>query len=160
MFLFMLFSTLFPSIFTDLEKQHWICNSSDLSVWYTYCDKMKHSISIKLEPCLTLKGGRGYLQLSYIPRRDIKKLYFNIYMYLKTIEFPMRTEVVCRGFDDQYSFCRAVKGETVNTTIPFSFNEIHFSKGQYRIVTEAIAGSPEEMLFCLNFTAIHTSKLK
>ncbi|XP_028374463.1 lymphocyte antigen 96 isoform X2 [Phyllostomus discolor] len=125
MFPLMLFSTLFSSTFTEPREQHWICNSSDASVWYSYCG------------------------------RDIKKLYFNLYLSFNTLEFPTRTEVICRGSDDEYSFCRALKGETVNTSVPFSFKGILFSKGRYRFVVEAIAGNTEEMLFCLNFTIIH-----
>ncbi|XP_037006858.1 lymphocyte antigen 96 isoform X2 [Artibeus jamaicensis] len=125
MFPLMLFSTLFSSTFTEPEEQHWICNSSDASVWYTYCG------------------------------RDIKKLYFNLYLSFNTLVFPMRKEVICRGSDDEYSFCRALKGETVNTSVPFSFKGILFSKGRYIFVVEAITGNTEEMLFCLNFTIIH-----
>ncbi|KAM8911179.1 lymphocyte antigen 96 [Lycaon pictus] len=125
MFPFMLFSTLFSSIFTEPGEQYWICNSSDASVWYTYCGK------------------------------DIKKLYFNLYISFNSMNLPMRKEVICRGSDDVYSFCRALKGETVDTRIPFSFRGIRFSKGQYNCVAEAISGDTEEKLFCLNFTIIH-----
>ncbi|KAI5772409.1 LY96 [Gulo gulo luscus] len=155
MFSFMLFSTLFSSIFAEPGEQHWVCNSSDVSVSYTYCDDMKVPISIEPKPCITLKGSKGYLHLSYIPRRDIKKLYFNIYLSFNSMDFPMRKEVVCRGSDDLYSFCRALKGETVNTAISFSFRGLRFSKGRYRCVVEALSGDPEEVLFCLNFTIIH-----
>ncbi|XP_022373642.1 lymphocyte antigen 96 isoform X3 [Enhydra lutris kenyoni] len=125
MFSFMVFSTLFSSIFAEPGEQRWVCNSSDLSVWYTYCG------------------------------RDIKKLYFNIYLSFNSMDFPMRKEVVCRGSDDLYSFCRALKGETVNTAVSFSFRGLRFSKGRYKCVAEAISGDPEEVLFCLNFTIIH-----
>ncbi|VFV34203.1 lymphocyte antigen 96 [Lynx pardinus] len=134
MFPFILFSTLFSSTFTEPGELQWICNSSDSSVWYSHCDNMKVPISIAIQPCMSMKGSRGYLHLSFI---------------------PMRKEVICRGSDDVYSFCRALKGETVNTTVGFSFRGIRFSKGRYRCVAEAITGNTEEMLFCLNFTVIH-----
>ncbi|XP_036895614.1 lymphocyte antigen 96 [Sturnira hondurensis] len=155
MFPLTLFSTLFSSTFTEPGEQHWICNSSDASVWYSSCDNTEYAISVMPEPCITLKGSHGYLHISFIPRKDIKKLYFNLYLSFNTLEFPMRNEVICRGSDDAYSFCRALKGETVNTSVPFSFKGILFSKGRYRVVVEAIAGNTEEMLFCLNFTIIH-----
>uniref|UniRef100_A0A8C8ZDS1 Lymphocyte antigen 96 n=1 Tax=Prolemur simus TaxID=1328070 RepID=A0A8C8ZDS1_PROSS len=129
MFLFMFFPTLFSSIFTEPGKQHWVCSSSDASISYTYCG------------------------------RDLNKLYFNIYISINTMELPKRKEVICRGSDDIYSFCRALKGETVNTTVSFSFTGIRFSKGKYRAVIEAITGSTEEMLFCLNFTLIYRPRL-
>uniref|UniRef100_A0A8C8WQQ5 Lymphocyte antigen 96 n=2 Tax=Panthera TaxID=9688 RepID=A0A8C8WQQ5_PANLE len=125
MFPFILFSTLFSSTFTEPGELQWICNSSDSSVWYSHCG------------------------------RDIKKLYFNLYLSINSMDLPVRKEVICRGSDDVYSFCRALKGETVNTTVHFSFRGIRFSKGQYRCVAEAITGNTEEMLFCLNFTVIY-----
>ncbi|XP_037658439.1 lymphocyte antigen 96 isoform X5 [Choloepus didactylus] len=125
MFSFIFFSTLFLSIFTEPRGQYWICNSSDTSIWYTYCG------------------------------RDIKNLYFNLYISANSMNFPKRKEVICRGSDSDFSFCRALKGETVNTSVSFSFKGIRFAKGQYRCVAEAINGKTEEMLFCLNITALH-----
>ncbi|XP_011792573.1 PREDICTED: lymphocyte antigen 96 isoform X2 [Colobus angolensis palliatus] len=122
---FLFFSTLFSSIFTEAQKHYWVCNSSDASISYTYCG------------------------------RDLKQLYFNLYITVNSMTLPKRKEVICRGSDDDYSFCRALKGETVNTTVPFSFRGIKFSKGKYKCVVEAISGSPEEMLFCLEFVIIH-----
>ncbi|XP_008577095.1 PREDICTED: lymphocyte antigen 96 [Galeopterus variegatus] len=159
MFPFMLFSTLFSFIFTEPGKQYWICNSSESSVSYTYCDKTEYPISINLEPCITLTGTRGFLHIFFIPRTDIKKLYFNLYISVNSVDFPKRKEVICRGSDDVYSFCGNLKGETVNTTISFSFGGMLFSKGRYRCVAEAIAGNAEEMLFCLNFTVIHNPRI-
>ncbi|XP_048214943.1 lymphocyte antigen 96 isoform X1 [Perognathus longimembris pacificus] len=152
---FVLFSTLFSSTFTEPEEPPWACNSSDATFAYTYCDNMKYPISVSTEPCIALKGTKGLIHIFYIPRRDLKKLYFNLYISINSMDLPKRTEVICKGSDDDYSFCRALKGETVNTTVPFSFRGIQFPKGRYNCVIEAIAGDPEEKLFCLNFTIIH-----
>ncbi|XP_049709660.1 lymphocyte antigen 96 isoform X7 [Elephas maximus indicus] len=110
MFPFVLFSTLFSSIFPEPGEQRWVCNSSDLSVWYTYCDNLKYPILLNLTPCITLKASKGHLHVYYVPRRDIKKLYFNLYISFNSISLPKRKEVVCRGSEDDYSFCRALKG--------------------------------------------------
>ncbi|XP_037658438.1 lymphocyte antigen 96 isoform X4 [Choloepus didactylus] len=155
MFSFIFFSTLFLSIFTEPRGQYWICNSSDTSIWYTYCDHMNYPISLNVTPCITMKGSSGHLNIYYIPRRDIKNLYFNLYISANSMNFPKRKEVICRGSDSDFSFCRALKGETVNTSVSFSFKGIRFAKGQYRCVAEAINGKTEEMLFCLNITALH-----
>ncbi|XP_023578189.1 lymphocyte antigen 96 isoform X3 [Octodon degus] len=106
----MLFSTLFSPIFTEPKDHHWICNSSDASISYTYCDDMKFPISVNVTPCLTFKGSSGTLNISFIPRRDLRKLYFNLYVSFKSMNLPERKEVICRGYDDVYSFCRALKG--------------------------------------------------
>ncbi|XP_007525857.1 lymphocyte antigen 96 isoform X1 [Erinaceus europaeus] len=155
MFPFMIFPTLFSFVFTKPGEQQWICNSSDLSILYSNCDDMVFPISIKVDPCLSVKGSKGFLHLFYIARRDIKQLYFNLHLSIKSLDFPKRREVICRGSDDDYSFCKAVKGETVNTTISFSYDQIRFPKGTYRFIAEAVTGSTEETLFCLNFTLIH-----
>uniref|UniRef100_A0A5F9D2V4 Lymphocyte antigen 96 n=1 Tax=Oryctolagus cuniculus TaxID=9986 RepID=A0A5F9D2V4_RABIT len=129
MFTFMVFSTLISSIFTEPGKLHWVCKSADATVSYTYCG------------------------------RDMNQLYLNLYISVNSMDLPKRKEIICKGSDDVYSFCRALKGETVNTTVPFSFKGIRLSKGQYRCVVEAIAGSAEEMIFCLNFTIIHNPRV-
>ncbi|NP_001076256.1 lymphocyte antigen 96 precursor [Oryctolagus cuniculus] len=159
MFTFMVFSTLISSIFTEPGKLHWVCKSADATVSYTYCDNMEIPISINVEPCITLKGTQGLLHIFYIPRRDMNQLYLNLYISVNSMDLPKRKEIICKGSDDVYSFCRALKGETVNTTVPFSFKGIRLSKGQYRCVVEAIAGSAEEMIFCLNFTIIHNPRV-
>uniref|UniRef100_A0A8C3YP72 Lymphocyte antigen 96 n=1 Tax=Catagonus wagneri TaxID=51154 RepID=A0A8C3YP72_9CETA len=159
MFPFVLFSTLLSSILTEPREKKWICNSSDASLWYDYCDDMKFPISVNVEPCVTIKGTKGNLYLYYIARRDIQKLYLNLNISVKSMTLPLRKEVICRGFGDDYSFCRALKGETVNTAIPFSFRGIRFSEGQYNCVIEAISGNSEERLFCLNFTIIYNPNL-
>uniref|UniRef100_A0A8B9XQM3 Lymphocyte antigen 96 n=1 Tax=Bos mutus grunniens TaxID=30521 RepID=A0A8B9XQM3_BOSMU len=143
MFPFVLFSTLFSSIFTEPRENRWVCNSSDATVWYDYCDNLKFPVSIRSEPCITLKGSRGILYLYYIPRRDIRSLYFNIYLSTKSMNFPLRKEVICRGYDDDFSFCRALKGETVNTTIQFSFRGIRFSKVLFKSFCTSL-------MFCCN----------
>ncbi|CAO2580059.1 Lymphocyte antigen 96 [Lemmus lemmus] len=156
---FILFSTLLPPTFAESEQQ-WACNSSDTTVSYSYCDNMKVPISITSEPCITLKGTRGFVYVNFIPRRDLKKLYFNLSIHVNSIKVPVREEVICHGYDDNYSFCRALKGETVNTRVPFSFKGILFSKGQYRCIAEAFVGVDQERLFCLNFTIIHHLNIK
>ncbi|EHB04643.1 Lymphocyte antigen 96 [Heterocephalus glaber] len=156
---FMLFSTLFSPIFTEPEEPLWICSSSDANISYTYCDNKKFPISINIIPCLTLKGSSGSLHIFFIPRRDLKKLYFNLHISFHSMKLPMRKEVICRGYDDEYSFCRALKGESVNATIAFSFKGIRFAKGRYNCVAEAITGDIEERLFCLNFTIEHLPHL-
>ncbi|XP_031222813.1 lymphocyte antigen 96 isoform X5 [Mastomys coucha] len=153
---FILFSTLLSPIFTESEKQQWICNSSDAIISYSYCDHMKFPISISSEPCIRLRGTNGFVHIEFIPRGNLRNLYFNLFINVNSIELPKRKEVVCHGHDDdEYSFCRALKGETVNTSVPFSFEGIRFPKGHHRCVVEAIAGDTEEKLFCLNFTIIH-----
>ncbi|XP_005392134.1 PREDICTED: lymphocyte antigen 96 [Chinchilla lanigera] len=150
-----LFSTLIFPAFTEPQDHHWICSSSDANISYTYCGNKEVPISINVTPCLTLKGSSGTLNIFFIPRRDLRKLYFNLYISFNSMTLPERKEVICSGYDDTYSFCRALKGETVNATVKFSFRGIRFAKGEYNCIAEAITGDMEERLFCLNFTVVH-----
>ncbi|XP_055968298.1 lymphocyte antigen 96 [Sorex fumeus] len=154
MFPFVLFSALFSPVLTDLKERFWVCNTSTLSVSYTYCDNVHYPVSVSVDPCTSLMSGKGYLHFSYIPRIDVAPLYFNLYISVKSMELPKRKQVICRGSDDDYSFCRAMKGETVNTTVSFAYKGIFFSKGQYKCVAEAVAGIEERTLFCLNVTIL------
>lgn len=43
-------------------------NSLTLSLFF-HLDDMKAPISIEVKPCITLKGSKGYLHLSYIPSK-------------------------------------------------------------------------------------------
>ncbi|KAM7319453.1 hypothetical protein ACRRTK_021136 [Alexandromys fortis] len=125
---FILFSTLLPPTFAKSEQQ-WFCNSSDTTISYTYCDNMKsYPVLITSEPCITLKGTSGFVYVNFIPRRDLKKLHFNLSIHVNSVKVPVREEVICHGYDDDYSFCRALKGETVNTRVPFSFRGITLPK--------------------------------
>lgn len=107
---FILFLMLLSPIFIESEKQQWICNSSDAIISYSYCDHMKFPISISSEPCIRLKGTNGFVHVEFIPRGNLKNLYFNLFINVNSIELPKRKEVVCHGYDDDYSFCRALKG--------------------------------------------------
>ncbi|XP_043832693.1 transmembrane protein 70, mitochondrial isoform X2 [Dromiciops gliroides] len=119
----------------------------------TVFDDKKPIPKVDVTTCLSWKHTKGYLSIYYVPRRDMKDLYFNIHVEFKSsILMPLRKEVLCRGIDSDYSFCSVLKGETINTTVPFSFSLLKFPKGFYIFIAEAFTGSMEDSLFCCNIT--------
>lgn len=40
------------------------------------------------------------------------------------MNFPLRKEVICRGYDDDFSFCRALKGgkHSIHITLRIEYN--------------------------------------
>ncbi|XP_036597130.1 lymphocyte antigen 96 [Trichosurus vulpecula] len=147
------FSTLLVFIFIESVKNTWICNSLEAEVTYSSCDGKKPIPTINIRPCLSWQKTRGNLSLYYVPRRDLKDLYFNIHVeFQSSILLPQRKEVICRGNDGDYSFCKVLKGETINTTVPFSFSFLNFPKGFYIFIAEAFSGGMEDSLFCCNIT--------
>ncbi|XP_007487014.1 lymphocyte antigen 96 [Monodelphis domestica] len=147
------FSILFTFTFTESMKNDWTCNSQDAEITYSSCDAKKPIPIININPCLSWRKTRGNLSFYYVPRKDMKELYFNVHMELRSaIIVPKRKEVICRGVDDKYSFCRVLKGETINTTVPFSYSSLKFPKGLYIFIAEAFSGSTEDSMFCCNIT--------
>ncbi|XP_027732620.1 lymphocyte antigen 96-like isoform X2 [Vombatus ursinus] len=117
------FSTLLTFTFIESVKNRWTCNTSDGEITYSSCG------------------------------RDLRDLYFNIHAEFKSsVIMPLRKEVLCHGADGGYSFCRVLKGETINTTVSFSFSFLKFPKGFYIFIAEAFSGGIEDSLFCCNIT--------
>ncbi|XP_068956236.1 lymphocyte antigen 96 [Petaurus breviceps papuanus] len=153
MFQIVFFSTLLTFIFIESVKNMWICNTPDAEITYSSCDEKKPIPTINITPCLSWKQTKGKLSFYYVPRRDMKDLYFNIYAEFKSsVMLPLRKEVLCHGTDGDYSFCRVLKGETINTTVPFSFSFLKVPKGFYILIAEAFSGDIEDSLFCCNIT--------
>ncbi|KAF4022363.1 hypothetical protein G4228_014375 [Cervus hanglu yarkandensis] len=113
MFPFVLFSALFSSIFTEPEEKRWVCNSSDATVWYDYCDNLKFPVSIRSEPCITLKGSRGMLYVYFIPKT-----------VNTTIQFSFRGIRFSKG---QYNcITEAIEGNTEEKLFCLNFTVIHY----------------------------------
>ncbi|XP_044521767.1 lymphocyte antigen 96 isoform X2 [Gracilinanus agilis] len=107
----MFFSTLFTFTFSESVKNEWTCNSQEAEITYSSCDVKKPIPTVNINPCLSWKKTKGNLSFYYVPRKDMKELYFNVRMEsISTIAIPKRKEVICRGIDDDYSFCRVLKG--------------------------------------------------
>uniref|UniRef100_A0A7N4NU11 Lymphocyte antigen 96 n=1 Tax=Sarcophilus harrisii TaxID=9305 RepID=A0A7N4NU11_SARHA len=130
MLLIMFFSTLFTFTFIESVKNRWTCRTQDTEISYSSCDDKKPIPTINVRPCLSWNYTKGNLSLYYVPRRDLKDLYFNIHAEFKSsVILPHRKEIICHGADGDYSFCNILKGETLNATVYFSFSLLKFLKG-------------------------------
>ncbi|XP_051825991.1 lymphocyte antigen 96 isoform X2 [Antechinus flavipes] len=153
MLLIVFFSTLFTFTFIESVKNKWTCRTQDTEISYSSCDDKKPIPTINVRPCLSWKQTKGNLSLYYVPRRDLKDLYFNIHAEFKSsIILPHRKEIICRGADGDYSFCNILKGETLNATVYFSFSLLKFLKGFYIFIAEAFSAGMQDSLFCCNIT--------
>ncbi|XP_020826705.1 lymphocyte antigen 96 isoform X1 [Phascolarctos cinereus] len=153
MFQTVFFSTLLTFTFIESVKNRWTCNTSDGEITYSSCDDKKPIPTINVEPCVSWTQTKGNLSFYYVPRRDMRDLYFNIHAVFKSaVILPLKKEVICHGADGNYSFCRVLKGETINTTLFFSFSFLKFPKGFYILIAEAFSGGIEDSLFCCNIT--------
>ncbi|XP_031222814.1 lymphocyte antigen 96 isoform X6 [Mastomys coucha] len=120
---FILFSTLLSPIFTESEKQQWICNSSDAIISYSYCDHMKFPISISSEPCIRLRGTNGFVHIEFIPKTVNTSVPFSF----EGIRFP-------KGH--HRCVVEAIAGDTEEKLFCLNFTIIHhqllFSLGYFK----------------------------
>ncbi|XP_033011330.1 lymphocyte antigen 96 isoform X1 [Lacerta agilis] len=142
--------------FTVAEERHLLCSSEDIDILYSNCSRglQTKDFSLKIEPC-SLKGRsvwRG--SLFWIPRADLTILRAHVNIWSKGFESVKWKGDLCKGVDDGYTFCGALKGETINTTVRFSGREPTFEEGEYTIVVKGFAGHHKELIACLNYTII------
>ncbi|KAM7175244.1 lymphocyte antigen 96 isoform 2-T2 [Macrochelys suwanniensis] len=121
----LVFFILFTSGFTESQGKNVLCRSSEVEISYSFCG----SDLIFLEGSVNL----WYDAVNVLP---LKK-------------------VICHGFDDEYSFCGTLKGETLNVTFEFSGLTMQLPKGTYTILLRLFSGPSENnLLMCMNVTLL------
>ncbi|CAM5089719.1 unnamed protein product, partial [Eretmochelys imbricata] len=115
----LVFFILFTSRFTESQGKKVLCRSSDVEISYSFCDSVDHVFFLGIVPC-SFSEGRWKITLLWIPRSDIIFLEGSMDLWYDAANVFQGKEVICHGFDDDYSFCGTLKGETVNTTFELS----------------------------------------
>ncbi|CAI5779360.1 Uncharacterized protein PODLI_1B009285 [Podarcis lilfordi] len=142
--------------FTVAEERHLLCSSDDVDILYSNCSRglPTKDFFFTVEPC-ALKGNRKWRgTLFWIPRADLTILRAHVNIWSKGFESVKWKGTLCEGVDDGYTFCGALKGETINTTVRISGNEPTYEEGEYTVVVKAFAGHHKELIACLNYTII------
>uniref|UniRef100_A0A6I8NN39 Lymphocyte antigen 96 n=1 Tax=Ornithorhynchus anatinus TaxID=9258 RepID=A0A6I8NN39_ORNAN len=138
MFRLLLWPALLGSAAPEAPQSHLLCTSPDMSISYTFCGGIPHTLSLRVKNCLTKDYTKDVLYLFFVPRRDVTELSVAIQVWLNSVQVAKFTERLCRGFDDEYSFCGVLKGETINVTVPFSYRKFVFP--QVKIINSDIRG--------------------
>ncbi|XP_026515437.1 lymphocyte antigen 96 [Terrapene carolina triunguis] len=150
----LVFFILFTSGFTESQGKKVLCSSSDVEISYSFCDSMDHVFFLSIVPC-SFREGRWKVTLLWIPRSDIIFLESSINVWYDAGNVLELKEVICSGFDDDYSFCGTLKGETINTTFEFSGLRMKLLKGIYTIFLRLFSGPSEKnLLLCTNVTLL------
>ncbi|TFK10920.1 E3 ubiquitin-protein ligase RNF216 [Platysternon megacephalum] len=150
----LVFFILFTSGFTESQGKKVLCSSSDVEISYSFCDSMDHVFFLSIVPCSFSKS-RWKATLLLIPRSDIIFLEVSVNVWYDDANVLERKEVICSGFDDDYSFCGTLKGETLNTTFEFSGLKMKLPKGIYTIFLRLFSGPSEKNLqLCTNVTLL------
>ncbi|XP_005229964.3 lymphocyte antigen 96 isoform X1 [Falco peregrinus] len=132
-----------------------LCISSDLELSYTFCDSTAHIFMFNLTPCSIMNNFVWKAALTWIPRSDITFLKVIFYVWFDGAKAFHWKEVLCSGAaDDEYSVCRRLKGETIETTFDIKGSRTNFPKGNYDIILQGFSDDSENMFICLNITMI------
>ncbi|XP_039381440.1 lymphocyte antigen 96 isoform X3 [Mauremys reevesii] len=111
----LVFFILFTSGFTESQGKKVLCSSSDVEISYSFCDSMDDAFFLSIVPC-SFSESRWKVTLLSIPRNDIIFLEGSVNVWYDAENISAWKKVICSGFDDDYSFCGTLKGETLNTT--------------------------------------------
>ncbi|XP_037748345.1 lymphocyte antigen 96 isoform X1 [Chelonia mydas] len=131
----LVFFILFTSGFTESQGKKLLCRSSDVEISYSFCDSMDHVFFLGIVPC-SFSEGRWKITLLWIPRSDIIFLEGSMDLWYDAANVFQGKEVICHGFDDDYSFCGTLKGETVNTTFELSGLKMQLPKTLFIVAME------------------------
>lgn len=144
---------------TVVGKKQILCKSDDLEIFYSSCDPTTHNFSFQIKPCsLKFKTDRSKWKgfFFWIPKADLTTVFGNVTMWFGNTKVLEWTDNICSGMDDGFSFCGALKGETINTTMNISSGPVNqYPTGEYTALFTAFS-SPrkEKQIFCMNYTLI------
>nr|XP_032640660.1 lymphocyte antigen 96 [Chelonoidis abingdonii] len=150
----LIFFILFTSGFTESQGKNVICNSSDVEISYSFCDSMDDVFFLNIVPC-SFSETRWKVTLSLIPRSDIIFLEGSVNVWYDARNILAQKKVICSGFDDDYSFCGTLKGETLNATFEMSGLKMKLPKGIYTVfLTLFTDPSQKNLILCRNVTLL------
>ncbi|XP_069816062.1 lymphocyte antigen 96-like isoform X2 [Dendropsophus ebraccatus] len=121
MFKVLLFLLGFVTVCTS--KKHVLCNTPRIEAFYEKCDD-SYTPVIRMEPCEIYMNTYANFSMTMIPRMDIDRLYSRVQISKESITVSDRRYVLCSGYEDEYDFCGALKGETLN----ISYQDFRFLK--------------------------------
>ncbi|KAG6933126.1 lymphocyte antigen 96 [Chelydra serpentina] len=150
----LVFFILFTSGFTESQGENVLCRSSEVEISYSFCDSVDHIFFLSIVPC-SFREGRWKVTLLGIPRSDLIFLEGSVNLWYDAVNVLPLKKVICHGFDDEYSFCGTLKGETLNATFEFSGLTMQLPKGTYTILLRLFSGPSENnLLMCMNVTLL------
>ncbi|KAM9163752.1 lymphocyte antigen 96 isoform 2-T3 [Pangshura tecta] len=149
----LVFFILFTSGFTESQGKKVLCSSSEVEISYSFCDSMDDAFFLSLVPC-SFSESRWKVTLVLIPRNDAIFLEGRINVWYDGVDILTLKKVICSGFDDDYSFCGTLKGETLNTTFEISGLKMKLQKGIYTLFLTVSGPSEKNLLLCSNVTLL------
>ncbi|XP_060099611.1 lymphocyte antigen 96 [Heteronotia binoei] len=149
------FLTLLASGFIAAQEKQLLCRSPDLVLSYSSCGSSIETLVFGVEPCYLNGFSKWKGTIFWIPKRDVTFLRTTTVLWYERKKVLEWRQVLCIGEDDAYTFCGALKGETVNTTTRIAGDKANYPMGEYTAVLKGFYGHSEaDLFFCMNFTLI------
>uniref|UniRef100_A0A2D4KXM0 Lymphocyte antigen 96 n=1 Tax=Micrurus paraensis TaxID=1970185 RepID=A0A2D4KXM0_9SAUR len=109
-----------------------------------------------VKPCWLRGRTEWQGTIFWIPKADLTVVNARIQLWNGPFKSLKWESTVCHGVDDDYSYCGALKGETINTTVKIRGsgpNYMKFLKGEFIVFLEVFTGL-KELITCVNYTMI------
>ncbi|XP_015271676.1 PREDICTED: lymphocyte antigen 96 [Gekko japonicus] len=144
---------LLASGFTAAQEKQMLCRSPNVELSYSSCGSSTETLVFGVEPCNLNDFSKWKGTLFWIPKRDLTFLRTITALWYERKKVLEWRNVLCTGEDDDYTFCGALKGETVNTTVGLRSRKASYPMGEYIAILKGYSGHSEADLFlCMNFT--------
>ncbi|XP_025028658.1 lymphocyte antigen 96 isoform X1 [Python bivittatus] len=108
------------------------------------------------KPCRLRDHSEWQGTIFWIPKADLTVVHARLRLWNGPLRAFEWESIVCHGVDDDYSYCGALKGETINTTARISGSGSRYLKlleGEYIVSLEVFSGL-KELITCVNYTLI------
>ncbi|XP_025028659.1 lymphocyte antigen 96 isoform X2 [Python bivittatus] len=142
--------------FTVAPEKQLLCTSSDIDIFYSYCVPGTDTFFFSPKPCRLRDHSEWQGTIFWIPKADLTVVHARLRLWNGPLRAFEWESIVCHGVDDDYSYCGALKGETINTTARISGSGSRYLKlleGEYIVSLEVFSGL-KELITCVNYTLI------
>ncbi|KAM4689203.1 lymphocyte antigen 96-like [Discoglossus pictus] len=137
------------------EYSYDLCSGVDDA--FEYCGSLrgdeKNHPNVSFQPCIYHKNIPNNLFLTWIPRMDLHQFKALLKVWDGSETVYDNSYDICTGVHDEFEWCGALKGETVQMFFETYFTG-QFIKGTFTIHIEAFAGEPTKLAFGSNVTLV------
>ncbi|KAJ7338930.1 hypothetical protein JRQ81_012832 [Phrynocephalus forsythii] len=117
------FMILFVSGFAGTQEKQLLCSSDDLDIFFSFCRPGTSTFFFTVKPC-SLKFSVWWGSMFWIPKFDLTVLSGRVRLWNGGMHALKKDVVLCKGVDDGYSFCGALKGEEEQKHIVSKYKNI------------------------------------
>ncbi|XP_068090928.1 lymphocyte antigen 96 [Hyperolius riggenbachi] len=136
--------------FVPVKTKHVVCDEPNLELYYSFCGE-SFVTTAAMKPCVFNRQEYVNLSMTFIPRTNLDYVYAIFEVWHNSFKVSDATYPMCSGVDDDFSFCGALKGETIKLFKREHFPRLPDVKGVFTSKFRVFAGLKEEQIICIDF---------